>query len=767
AAARETHALLTQLLRHEHATLALAQRCSLLQSPAPLFTSLLNYRHLRSEASAAAAGIEAPIGLEFLGGQERTNYPFGLSVNDLVESLSLGVKVDASIDPQRVCAMMHTALESLVTALETAPESALRRLRVLPEEERQQVLYAWNETQAEYGPHKSVHELFEEQAKRTPEATAAVFADRRASYNDLNRRANRLAHYLQDLGVKPDDRVGICMKRSLEMVVAVLGVLKAGGSYVPLDPSHPEERLQYMVEDAGATIVLTQQETAEVLPRSGVWLICMDEEEESARIERQREANPEPVAAMENLAYVIYTSGSTGKPKGVAIEHRQLANYVRAIARELQQLGLREGARYALVSTLSADLGNTVLYPSLVSGGELHLIGEEQVMDGERLGDYFERRQIDCVKIVPSHLQGLRAVKGGEKVIPRKVLVVGGEASAWTWAREWNAAGSCAVLNHYGPTETTVGALRYRLGTDTVADRAEGTVPIGQPLGNMRAYLLDQDLEPLPIGAAGELFIGGAGVGRGYVNRPELTAERFVPDPFSGFGQRLYRTGDLASRRADGNIEFLGRIDQQVKVRGYRIELGEIEAVLREHLAVKQAVVVAAESETGEKRLVAYVTPAAIAESGIDVDALRAHATSQLPEYMVPAAYVSLAKLPLTPNGKLDRKALPSPGAEAFVARGYEEPVNEVESTVAAIWAEVLQLERVGRNDNFFELGGHSLIAIQVIARLRQGLGVEIGITDLFDRPQVASLAEWIVDAQLATFNSDDLANVLKLMGDS
>ena len=740
---RKTQELQTQLLRHEHASLALVQRCSSVAAPAPLFTSILNYRHLREEAISAEKGAEAMVDLKYLGGQERNNYPFALAINDLGEAMTLDVKVDDSIDPQQVCAWMHTALESLVEALESAPDMAVRRLEVLPAAEREQLVYSWNQAEAEYAPAKSIHGLFEEQAERTPELRAVVSQGKALSYLELNQRANQLAHYLRKQGVRPDDRVGIFMKRDVEMVVGLLGILKAGAAYVGLDITYPEERLRYMIEDADARIVLTQQKLPERLRGSQAQLVCLDEHEEMAGIAKESRQNPGAVAALENLVYVIYTSGSTGKPKGVGIEHRQLVNYVRGISSDLEKLGVGVGAKYATVSTLSADLGNTAIYPSLLSGGELHVIDEDHVMDGQRLGEYFEREKIDCLKIVPSHLEGLRGTRGGEKVMPRKVLVSGGEALPWKWARDWQMPNECTVINHYGPTETTVGAVRFRVPP---GETEEGIVPIGQPLGNVQLYVMDQHMELVPSGGLGELYIGGAGVGRGYVNRAELTAERFVPDPFFGSGQRLYKTGDLVRRNKDGNIEFLGRVDQQVKIRGFRIELGEIEAALRQQPGIEQAAMVATEGENGSKRLVAYLIPSSSPENGaasveIDVESLRVRLSSLLPEYMVPAAYVLLKEFPLNANGKLDRKKLPAPDTDAYLTREYEAPVGEIESTASSIWADVLKLERVGRNDNFFELGGHSLLAITVIERMREA-GFTVDVRDLFASPTLKGLAE-------------------------
>jgi amino acid adenylation domain-containing protein/thioester reductase-like protein len=649
---------------------------------------------------------------------------------------------------------------------------------LLGEAERHDLLYERNDTQVEFSGGERIHELFQAQVERTPEAEAVVYEGERLSYWELNRRANRLGHYLKKKGVGPEVRVGVCMERSVEILVAILGVLKAGGAYVPPDPRNPEDRLRYMVEDARCRVVVT--ETGGVGQKLGAGareIVRMDGEEREA-IERESGENLEGEKIGESLAYVIYTSGSTGKPKGVGIEHRQLVNYVKGV---VAGVGLKAG-RYALVSTLGADLGNTMIYPALVSGGSLHIINEERAMDGEKLGEYFEREGIDYLKIVPSHLKGLESGGGGKRVMPRRKLVVGGEASPWDWVEGWEEAGKerergkaegggepddrgFEIVNHYGPTETTVGVLTYA-AKGRRKPVAGATMPLGRALGNSRMYVLDEEMEPVPRGVAGELFIGGSGVGRGYLGRAELTADRFVPNPYAGdreegrdeVGERLYRTGDRVRYLEDGNLEFLGRVDDQVKVRGYRVELGEIEVRLREHAGVREVVVVAREATPGDNRLLAYFTVKA-GEEEVGAEELRGYLAGKLPDYMVPAVYVRLESLPLTPNGKVDRKALPAPEGDAYAVGRYEAPQGEIETIVAEIWAELLKVERVGRQDNFFALGGHSLLVVQTTARLRKSLGVEVRVDALFARPVLSDFARGVESSRnggvLATMRAD------------
>ncbi|HKH43411.1 MAG TPA: amino acid adenylation domain-containing protein, partial [Thermoanaerobaculia bacterium] len=640
---------------------------------------------------------------------------------------------------------------TLLAGLCQEPERSVSGASLLSDGERSQLLWEWNDTGAGVQGEVLVHELFERQAAAHPEAVALVYEDEQIRYGELDRRAERLARRLRRLGVGPDSRVALLLSRSAEVVVALLGVLKAGGAYVPLDPKLPGERLALLLEEVGARVLVLEEGLRDLLPASApalerVFLDDLQPTEESWQ--------PAPRSTPGSLAYVLFTSGSTGRPKGVAIGHRQLANYVLGA---MERLRLPAGSSFATVSSFAADLGNTSVFPALCGGGCLHVISEARLGDPDALGAYVRRWGVDCLKIVPSHLKALLSGADPAAVLPRRLLVLGGEASDWSLVRQVRElAPGCRVLNHYGPTETTVGVLT--LPAEPVAGQT-GAVPLGRPLPGSRIYVVDRRLTPVPVGVAGELVVGGAGVGRGYLGRPELTAERFVPDPFWNpvdpsdptdptdlhLGGRLYRTGDLARRLADGRVEFLGRTDDQVKIRGFRVEPGEVEAVLRGLPGVREAVVLARPDAGGQRRLVAWVVGEAL-----DPLELRRGLLARLPEYMVPPAIVVLESLPLTPNGKIDRKALPEPEAQAAESAELLAPRTPAEEVLAAIWGEVLGIDRLGVDQSFFALGGHSLLATQVISRIRRAFAVELPLRDLFEAPTIAELAGRIEQARRA-----------------
>jgi len=640
--------------------------------------------------------------------------------------------------------------ERLVRGLQWAVERSGERIEemaLLSEQERDQLIYEWNETEKEFaGRERSVVELFEGTVEARRDGVAVVWEEMLLSYGELNRRANRVGHYLRELGVGPELRVGICVERSLEMVIGIMGIVKAGGAYVPLDPDYPEERLRYMVEDSGAKLVLTAGKWMEKFRgvKGGVRLIDMDEAKEWSQ---QPERNVEGVGISgENLVYVIYTSGSTGRPKGVEIAQRNLMNLVRW---HHQAYDVKAEDRSTQVASQTFDAAAWEIWSYLLSGSRLDIADEETRRSPTKVGQWIVEREISlCFLPTPMAEAVLKeqALAGAHNL---RALLTGGDQ-----LRDGKWDDGVAVVNHYGPTEATVVTTWFEL-TDK---KAEGFPPIGKPIANARAYVLGQDMEVVPAKAGGELYIGGEGVARGYIGRREETAERFVPDPYSGkAGERLYRTGDRVRWRDDGNLEFLERNDSQVKIRGFRIEVGEIEARLMEHPAVREAVVTLREDAPGDRRLVAYYTDNAGSKESakqlpapLQAEQLRAHLAAILPAYMVPAAYVRLARLPLTSNGKLDRKALPCPEAEAYSTRAYEPPYGEIETAVAALWAEALKVERVGRQDNFFDLGGHSLLAVSVTTRLRQTLNVEIGIRELFAHPVLADLAEIVKGATQA-----------------
>ncbi|MCM3903131.1 MAG: amino acid adenylation domain-containing protein [Pyrinomonadaceae bacterium] len=639
--------------------------------------------------------------------------------------LQYNPNVISSVDAEAVASLFRVLLANALDQ----PRLPIGRLNLLSDEEARELVVELNDTQTPFDTRQTIHELFAEMAAATPEATALICEQSQLSYAELNERANQLAHLLIAQGAGPESIVALCLERSELSIIAMLAVLKAGAAYLPLDPAQPAERLNGMVADSRAAILLSTQNLTSLFASLPIQQICLDRE--AAQIAIQSKLNPHTKVRPENLAYVIYTSGSTGRPKGVAIEHRQLLNYVWAIA---PRLDVSAPASYASVSTLAADLGNTAIFPALAQGDCLHLIAQECAASPGQLAAYGRQHRVDCLKLVPSHLAALLSDSGAASLLPRQRLVLGGETASWELVNKVRQlAPECRVLNHYGPTETTVGVLTYEVDA---ASSSGPSLPLGRPLANVLAYVLDAELAPVPIGVTGELFIGGASVGRGYVGQAAQTAERFLPDPYNTqAGQRMYRTGDLVRYNRAGEIEFLGRLDEQVKLRGYRIELGELEAVLRGHAGVREAVVVALEVRSGEKQLVAYVV------GEVSLQELQDYMRKQLPEYMIPARYVQLPKIPLTANGKVDRRQLPELKKEE---REFVAPSTETEALVADIWRAVLGVERVGASDNFFELGGHSLLLIQVISKAREVFQVELPVRGLFDAPTVVGLAHLI-----------------------
>jgi amino acid adenylation domain-containing protein len=610
------------------------------------------------------------------------------------------------------------------------------------DEQQQQKLRQWNQTEVKYPDTGLSHELFEQQAARTPDAVALVSGPDSLSYRQLNERANQLSHHLLALGVGTESVVGILMQRSIEMVVSVLAVLKAGAAYLPLDPGYPVRRLSFMLEDA-QPVVLLRQSSQDVLldVPQGIAVVVVDEQ--STAFAGSPAQNPALEVSADNLAYVIYTSGSTGTPKGVMITHRGLSNYLSWSSRAY---GLSASQGTPLHSSLSFDLSVTALFNPLITGGWVHLLAEERGI--ELLSQALRggsSQPFSLVKITPAHLAVLRQ-SGREEAVATQCFVIGGEALSWDEVQYWRTAagGATRLINEYGPTETVVGCCVYEIeaGESESQPENDGGVPIGRPIANMQMYVLDEQLRPVPIGVSGELYIGGVGLARGYCGRAELTAERFIPHPFSSVsGERLYRTGDVGRYLPTGVIEYVGRVDYQVKVRGYRIELGEIESVLREHEAVREAVVVAEEDERGHKRLVGYLI--STDEQSVAGSELREHLGERLPEYMVPGQYVWLKQWPVTANGKVDRRALAQVGEAAAGGtreQGYAEPRTEVEEVLAGIWEEVLGVEKVGIHDNFFELGGDSIVSLQIIAKAGKA-DLLLMPEQLFQYPTVAGLA--------------------------
>ncbi|MFJ9743468.1 amino acid adenylation domain-containing protein, partial [Streptomyces sp. NPDC101166] len=699
----------------------------------PLFQVMLtvqnNQRTVVDPAETSSEGPEA--------GTRAAKFDLDVSVRELFDATGapagLRGSVTAAADLFDVTSAerLATRLTQVLDQATTDPARTLSSIRILDEDERRRVLTDWNATASDGRP-ALVHELFERWADRTPDAVALVADGKEVSYAQLDARANRIAHYLIGQGIGAEAVVGLCLPRGADMIAGILGAWKAGSAYLPLDPQQPTDRIAYILRDSRAALVLTTEDLVDELPAGRSRLVALDGTFVEMHLAAASAERPERPVDLRSPAYVIYTSGSTGRPKGVAVTHGGLANYFASVP---QRVGFgAEGARYALLQAQTTDLGNTVVFAALATGGELHILQESAITDPQAVAAYLSTHRVDHFKVVPSHLAALTAA-GYDAVLPGRSLVLGGESTPPALAAELlAAAGEREVHNHYGPTETTIGVATTRLTAERVAD---GVVPVGTPIANTRFYLLDSCLQPVPVGVVADLYVSGAGLARGYVGREALTAERFVANPFEA-GQRMYRTGDRAKWTADGEVVFLGRADDQVKIRGFRVEPGEVQGVMAAHPLVAQAAVVAREDIPGDTRLVAYAVPA-------DVDAVDAelprtltrYASQRLPAHMVPSAVVLLDALPLTGNGKLDRKALPAPEYATGSGRG---PSDAREEILCAAFAEVLGVDAVGVDDDFFRLGGHSLLAIRLVELLR-GHGVTISARALFQTPTPAGLA--------------------------
>jgi amino acid adenylation domain-containing protein len=694
-------------------------------SHSPLFQVMF------AQQNAVDRGVALP-GLEVSeAGAELATSKFDLflTARATAQGLRVGLTYSTDLFERGTAVRMLGHLARVLEQVAADPDVRLSRLQLLGEAERALVLRAWNGTEAEVPADRCIHELFEAQAARTPDAVAVVYEGEALSYAELNARANRLAHHLRGRGVGPEVRVGVLMERSLEMVVSLLAVLKAGGAYVPLDPGLPAERLAYVMDDSAVPLVLVQAAGRGAVPaREGVAVLAVDALAE--RLAAEPAENPAGGARPDSLAYVIYTSGSTGRPKGVMNAHRGVVN---RLVWMQAHFGLGADDVVLQKTPFGFDVSVWEFFWPLQQGARLVVARPDGHRDPAYLRGVVEREGVTTLHFVPSMLQPfVEAVEAGRCASLRHV-VCSGEALPPALVRRFHDrfAGPVVLTNLYGPTEAAVDVSCW----PCARDGGDGVVPIGRPVWNTALYVLDAGLQPVPVGVPGELYIGGVQVARGYQGRAAMTAERFVPDPYSAEGgARLYRTGDRARWRADGAIEYLGRLDFQVKVRGFRIELGEIEVRLAEHPEVREAVVLAREDVPGDSRLVAYVV------GEVDADEVRAHLRGSLPEYMVPSAFVFLQALPLTPNGKLDRKALPAPDLATAEDR-YVAPRTPAEEVVAGIWAEVLRLERVGVEESFFDLGGHSLLLVKVQTRLREAFGVPVPITHLFRYLTVSALA--------------------------
>ncbi|MBC1194395.1 non-ribosomal peptide synthase/polyketide synthase [Microcystis aeruginosa BLCCF158] len=649
---------------------------------------------------------------------------------------------------------------NLLTGIIANPEQTVSQLPLLTESERNQLLFDWNQTETDYKNDLCLHQLFEQQVKQNPQAITVKLEDEFLTYEELNCKANQLAHYLQSLGVKADSLVGIFVERSLDMIIGILGILKAGGAYVPLDINYPKERITYLLEDTQLSILLTQSQLLEQLPAFQGTTICLDQD--WSTIAKQSTVSPLVEVEQHNLAYIIYTSGSTGQPKGVMIEHRSVVNYILTTIREY---GITSEDKILQFSSICFDASVEEIFVSLLSGATLVLRTEEMLRSSEDFWQCCQKWQLTVLGIPTAYWHQLASELTPDTlpILSKiKLIVIGGEAIQPAKVQQWQTVtGQYSPLprlfNGYGPTEATIATTLSEFTSPTITN-----IPIGRPISNTQVYILDACLQPVPVGVAGELHIGGVGLARGYFNRPELTQEKFIPNPFEkdevipptplnkggNEPSKLYKTGDLCRYLPDGNIEYLGRIDNQVKIRGFRIELGEIETVINQHSAVKTAVVIAREDETDQKRLVAYIIPqieiisTPKEQNSLNITELRQFLKAKLPEYMIPSAFVILESLPLTPNGKTDYRALPAPEFQS--QEQYIAPRNPIEEILSSIWAKVLKVSQVGIHDNFFELGGHSLLATQLISRIREAFQVEMPLRELFVAPTIAELSQEI-----------------------
>ena len=620
---------------------------------------------------------------------------------------------------------------TLLQGIVAHPEQPIALLPLLSAAEREQQLHTWNTTQAEI-PNQGVHQVISAQASRTPTAIAVECAGETLTYQALEQRTNQFARHLQRLGVGADQPVGLCVNRSLNMIVAMLGILKAGGAYLPLDPDYPAERLAFMASDAGLTALVVEDTTAALVPSYGGSRINIDTD--WATIAQEDYTPTTAPIGPDNLAYIIYTSGSTGVPKGVQIAHGALTNFLTAMR---HQPGMTAADVGLALTSISFDIAGLEIYLPLTLGSRVVVVTREVALDAQQLARVIESSGVTVAQATPATWRAL--IDAGWQGNASLKLLCGGEMLSRDLAQALLARGG-SLWNMYGPTETTIWSTLHQVVS------VDGNIPIGRPIANTQITLLSPQLQLVPIGVPGELYIGGAGLARGYRGRPDLTAERFIPDPFSDLpNARLYRTGDAARYRADGTIEVLGRLDSQVKVRGFRIELGEIETVLSQHLAINQSVVIVREDVPGDQRITAYMT---VVGEAPPVSALRAHLQEHLPAYMIPAAFMEVPAFPLTPNGKIDRRALPAPEGNTTVEQTYIAPRTPAEATLADIWADLLGLERVGVEDNFFELGGHSLLATQMMSRIRDAFQVAVPLRALFESPTVASLAVAIATTQ-------------------
>jgi amino acid adenylation domain-containing protein len=722
-------------------------------SRTPLFQVMFILQDLRSVGFQL--GSAKLTTLDIHGGTSK--FELTLALEESGDSIRGHISYKTALFEPETIGRMLGHYKELLANIARDPGQSISFLPLLTEKERDKLLHGWNGNEKIHPDTKCVHQLFEKHALSMPHAIAVAGEEGSRTYAEINCQANQLARYLQHLGIKPEVPVGIFLEPSIELLLGVLSTLKAGGSYVPIDPVFPKDRISYILEDSQVPVLLTRTSMRDRVDAPRIHIICLDAVENL--ISAFDSGNLPPTAMLENPVYTIYTSGSTGRPKGVVVEQRQILNYLYGI---VERFDLRPGAQYSMLQPLAVDSSNTVFFPAICAGGTLHVMPRERAADPYAVLEYFQKHRIDVLKIAPSHLAALLEACPSSELLPHHVLALGGEGSHWHWmcnAVQPLAPPQSKIFIHYGPTETTVGMLTNLVRRE--AAQRGALVPLGRPIPNTKAYVLDSAMQPTPVGVPGEIYIGGNNVARGYLNRPDLTADRFVPDPFSSQpGARLYRSGDLARWLPEGEIEFLGRTDYQVKIRGFRIELGEVESALRQHEQVERAIALAREDGATGKQLVAYVTLKrsetgkrngnGIGNAQLTLPGrLRDFLKQRLPDYMVPAAIVVLDEMPLGPQGKVDLRALPSPSAGPAQREGtIIKPRSLVEARLVEIWEEILQVTPIGITDDFFKLGGHSLLAVRMMTMIRNRFKQTVPLQKLFFNPTIAHIAGLLATSQ-------------------
>jgi len=720
-----------ELREYDYSPLVEIQGWSEVSREDSLFQSIFLFENYKKDAPLE----ELCKGLEIGDVQwfERHNFPLAaVAIPGEEFVLRLIYQTDV-YGPQTITRMLGH-WKGLLEGMVAHPDQTLGELPMVTQDEQRQLVEGWNQTASEYPRDACIHHLFEEHAAATPEAIAVELGEERLTYGELNARANRLAHHLKRMGVGPEVVVGLCLDPSTDLTVALLAILKADGAYLSLDPEYPKERLRHMLRDTRAPVLLTQEHMVAELPDNDALVVCVDSDAEA--IGKESDQNPDGGGSAEQLAYVIYTSGSTGLPKGTLIPHRAVVRLVR----NTNYANFDADEVFLQFATVSFDASTLELWASLLNGARLVLFPTRRT-SLEELGQVIQEHGVTTLwltaglfhQMIEQHVQGLQGVRQ---------LIAGGDVLSVSHVKQaLNQIEGCRVINGYGPTENTTFTCCHPM---TDPEALGQTVPIGRPIANTTVFILDGQLRPVPIGVIGDLYAGGDGLARGYLNQPELTAERFIENPFAANpGERLYQVGDRARYLADGTIEFFGRVDSQVKLRGYRIELAEIETVLNEHEAIRDVVVAAREDTPGDKRLVAYWIAAN--EAAPEPSTLREYLANKLPDYMVPAAFVALEEFPLTANGKVDRKALPAPELDRSQSgETYTPPGSELEKTLAEIWQSVLKVDEVGTRDNFFDLGGHSLSLIRVHGAIQKHLDRQIPMVEMFRFPTVGTLAAFL-----------------------